>query len=899
MKTLIIAEKPKVAHALLQISRLRGSTKVEGSMPYYGYYENDQYIVSWCRGHMLEVMNPEEHDEKYRSFNIEHLPIFLDMKYKPVKASSEQLEILVQLLRRDDVEHVINACDADKEGELIFREVFLEANVQKRLSRIFKSSHEREELEVAFNQLIPGEEFESLWHAAKARQYLDHLLGITITRGSTSKLANNQFLLASGRVQIVLLQEIFKREQEMKQFQERNFYNLILDLENKLQVQLKTENHMLDPKPLLDMGNRIKGTKAIITSFEEKNKKMNPKNLYNLSDVYKEAEIKFKVGAMEVKKHIQNLYDEGFITYPRSDSRHLPTSRVENVLDSIDMLQMNPNFTKFITMVEREKITSKHKAFNDELVSSHYAITPTSKCYSGEGRALLEQNLYNMIVQRFLGVFMPSATFLVRKIVVQDELSNEYEASEKIIVDPGFLACFKEDMEEDGQKEFTIPSVHQGDAFIIESFSLKEGKMRKPSLYTESSLLTFMENAGKHIDDMNLKELMKGKRIGTPATVETFIPKLLGRKYIQMDGKGRLTTTETGAKFITVFPFEKIKNPEFTAELEGEIESIIRKELSFEDFKKKTDAIAIDIVKELKQVSNDVTESFIKEWNKQIEICTCRCKKGKMVDKGRFYACNDYPTCKETIPKVIKGKELSESQLKKLMDTGETDQIKGFKNEENTFDAVIYFAENGQLKMKKFVFAQCPRCQDGDIIKRKGKNDREFFSCSNYKSGCNFSLPAVIKGKKIPDNQIKKLLNNKSTDFISGFVSEQDKEFTARIVLKPDFSLQMTFPTIDDRTLGKCPLCGGRVLVGKHYYLCEKYKDTCDFILSPIILGKKISSNQVVKLLEKNITDTIKGFMKKDKVDETFDAKLSYDKGNKRITFVFEKKKGFKKKSPK
>ncbi|MCE4051665.1 type IA DNA topoisomerase [Bacillus sp. Au-Bac7] len=897
MKTLIIAEKPKVAHALLQLSRLRGSQKVEGSMPYYGYYENEEYIVSWCRGHLLEVMNPEEHDEKYRLFNIEHLPIFLDLKYKPVKASEEQLEILVQLLRRNDVDHVINACDADKEGELIFREVFLEANVQKRLSRIFKSSHEKEELEVAFNQLLPGEDFESLWHAAKARQYLDHLLGITITRGSTSKLANNQFLLASGRVQIVLLQEIYKREQEIKQFKEGNFYHLLLDLENKLQVQLKTENQQLDPKPLLDMGNRLKGSKVTITSFEEKNKKANPKHLYNLSDIYKEAESKFKVGAMEVKKHIQTLYDEGFITYPRSDSRHLPTSRVGNVLDAIDTLQLNPAYTKFMSMVEREKITSKHKAFNDELVTSHYAITPTSKRYAEEGKAPLEKDLYDMIVQRFLGVFMPSATFLVRKLVAEDELGNEYVASEKILVDPGFLACFKEEMEDDVQKEFTIPSLHNGDSFIIDSFSLKEGKMRRPSLYTEASLLTFMENAGKHIDDVNLKELMKGKRIGTPATVETFIPKLVGRKYIQMDGKGRLTTTETGAKFITVFPFEKIKNPAFTAELEGEIESIIRKELSFDDLKQKTDTLAIDIVKELKQVPPHVTASFVKEWNKQIEIFTCRCKKGKMVDKGRFYACSNYPQCKETIPKVIKGKELSETQLKKLMETGETDQIKGFKNEENTFDAVIYFAENGQLKMKKFVFAQCPKCQDGDIIKRDGNKEKVFFSCSNYKNGCTFSLPAMIKEKKIPDSQIKKLLTKKSTDFISGFVSDQGKEFTARIILKPDFSLQMAFPTIDDRTLGKCPLCGERVLVGKQYYLCEKYKDTCDFILSPSILGKKIPSSQIAKLLDKNITDTIKGFKKKDKEGETFDAKLSYDKENKRVAFVFEKKKGFPKKT--
>ncbi|PGM70949.1 DNA topoisomerase I, partial [Bacillus cereus] len=267
-KTLFIAEKPKVAVELLKSPRFRNSQKHPGSKPYYGYYENENYIISWCRGHLLELKYPEEMDERYKEFKFDHLPIILEPEYKAKSDSLEQIEILVKLLNRPDVDHVANACDADKEGELIYREIVEYAGVNKRESRLFISSYEAAELEGALNRLEPGKDYDALAQSAKARQYLDYILGINVTRGCTSKLAKNQFLLASGRVQMCILNEIRQREIAIQNYKEQTYYNLKLLTENGLSPVMKTEDQLIDPSPLQKLGDSLKETNVIVTEFK-------------------------------------------------------------------------------------------------------------------------------------------------------------------------------------------------------------------------------------------------------------------------------------------------------------------------------------------------------------------------------------------------------------------------------------------------------------------------------------------------------------------------------------------------------------------------------------------------------------------------------------------------------
>ncbi|MEH7260389.1 DNA topoisomerase [Bacillus toyonensis] len=883
-KTLFIAEKPKVAVELLKSPRFRNSQKYPGSKPYYGYYENENYIISWCRGHLLELKHPEEMDERYKEFKFDHLPIILEPEYKEKSDSLEQIQILVKLLNRSDVDHVVNSCDADREGELIYRELYEYAGVNKRESRLFISSYEAAELEGALNRLEPGTDYDGLAQSAKARQYLDYILGINVTRGCTSKLARNEFLLASGRVQMCILNEIRQREIAIQNYKEQTYYNLKLLTENGLTPVMKTEYQLIDPSPLQKLGDSLKETNIIVTEFKESTRKKKPKLLYNLTDIYKDAHAKMKINAETAKKYIQSLYEEGFITYPRSSSRHLPTEQVERVKEVMAALEKS-TYANLVQQVVPSSITKKHTTFNDELVSSHFAIIPTTKLYVGTNRDPLEKKLYDLIVKRFIGNFMNPAIYLVREVHFIDQEGNTYSTKEKILQEKGFLSVFQEDIEEGSVEAFQIPILQEGDSFRIVQYDLIESRTKKPAFHTECSILTFMETAGRKLDDEHLKELMKGKRIGTVATEETFIPKLLERSYIDVTNS-QIRTTNIGRAFIDAFPVDEIKNPAYTAEMEGMIYMIEKNEMKYEEFVEKTNTFVKDTVEQLGAMDDKVSDSIINTWNQQIEVCKCPCRKGKILHKGNFYGCSNYPECEISLPKKIKEKAIPEAQAKKLFEDKKTDLLKGFKSNEKEFSAYLVLHE-GKVKFQfptqeELSFGKCPKCKKGDMLHRK-----TFYGCTEHKNGCDFMLPAKMKGKAIPGNQVKKLLQYKKTDFINGFQGEKG-EFTGAIYMEADGSLKFRFPTTEDRTIGKCPLCKSRVLVGKSNYLCEKYKKGCDFIIFGTFSGKNLSSNHVKKLLEKNVTDQIKGFIS-NKNGKKFDARLSYSVQEKRLKFLFGK----------
>ncbi|MED3325584.1 DNA topoisomerase [Bacillus thuringiensis] len=882
-KTLFIAEKPKVAYELLKSPRFRNAKKHTGSKPYYGYFENQDYIISWCSGHLLELKHPEEIDEKYKEFKFEHLPILVEPEYKGKPDYTEQINTLVELLQRQDVDHVVNACDAEKEGELIYREMYEYAGVNKRQSRLWLSSYEPAELEAGLNRLEPGENYDGLANSAKARQYLDYILGINVTRGCTTKLAKNQFLLATGRVQMCLLHEIWQREVAIENYREQTYYNLKLITDNGLEAIMKTEDQLLDPAPLQKLGAKLVGTALTVTEFKENTRKKKPKLLYNLTDLYKEAHSKLKVSAETAKKHIQSLYEEGWISYPRSSSRHLPTEKVGRVQEVFQALQAT-NYADLVQLVDTHTITEKHATFNDELVDSHFAIIPTTKPYDGTNRKSLEIQLYDLIVKRFIGNFMPPAVYLVREVQFMDQEENTYSTKEKVLQEKGFLSVFHEDMEEGSVESFQIPFLYEGDSFQIVKHDLVQSKTKKPAFHTESSILTFMETAGRKLDDDHLKELMKGKRIGTVATEETFIPKLATRNYITVTN-GQIRTTKIGRAFVEKFPIDEIKNPAYTAEMEGMIHMIEKKEMPYDEFVENTNTFVKDTVAKLGETEEKVADEMILNWNQQIEVCRCPCKKGKILHKGNFYGCSNYPECEIRMPKKIKEKAIPEAQIKKLFESKKTDLLKGFKSGEKEFSAYLVFRE-GKVQFQfptteELSLGKCPDCKKGDILHRK-----TFFGCTEYKNGCKFMLPAKIKGKAIPPSQLKKILKGQCSDFIPGFKGEKG-EFTAALYLDKE-GLKFRFPTVEDRTLGKCPLCKSRVIVGKANYLCEQYKKTCEFIIPGTVSGKKISSNNVIKLLEKNMTDQIKGFESK-KSGKKFDARLSYSTQEKRLKFLFGK----------
>lgn len=878
-KILIISEKPKVTKELMKSSRFHGSKKIEGSKPFFGYYENETYINTWARGHLLELYNPQDYDPQYKQFKFENLPLIFDTKYKVIQETKEQYETIRKLMLRNDVDSIINATDDDREGELIFREIYETIGCIKPVFRLALSSYELDELEAALNSLKHGKDYDLISDSAKARQYLDHLIGDTLTRAATVKFADNKFLLSGGRVQTCLLNEINKRQKEAETFVSKNFYLLYLNVGFIAKQPLELASMTYDNVKTL--GESLKGNFITVVDFKDNKTVKRPKNLYNLTDLYKDIIKEFKMASPKAKKVIQKLYDDGYITYPRTDSRHLPASMIERV-QIVLKSHLNTHYGPLIENIEIDNINNKHKTFNDELVTGHYAIMPTKNILPSD-RSEDEKKIYDLIMERFIANWMEAAEFHVREVILKDDKDNLFIAKEKVLIKPGFLNVFKEDKEEDETTNFSIPELKENDRLKIEDYSVHTGKTTKPLLHTESSILTFLETAGRNLDDENLRELMKGKRIGTVATEESFIPKLIERGYIELKGN-YLYTTQLGATFIEKLPINEIKDPIYTAEMEFKIQQIQSNELSLKDFKKIANDFAHYIVQEMSKIN---TNTIIEARNDDIEVCKCSCGK-QIVDKGNFYGCIDYPNCKEAIPKKIKGKSITKAQVEMLYTKGTTDLIKGFKNnEDKTFDAYIIKSNKG-LNFR-FPTAEdlslgiCPKCKKGYMLDKES-----LYGCSEYMNGCDYTFPAILKDNKIPKAQIKKLFKNGHTDFINGFIPEEGKEFTAAIVIQSDLSFKFQFPTKEDRTIGKCPLCGNSVLVGKSYYLCEQYKQSCDFIIPGVYLEKVIPGTQIKKLLEKNITDTIEGFISP-KTGNKFKAKLSYDAKEKRLKMIFPK----------
>lgn len=620
--TLIIAEKPNVAKQLLQSPRFRGMKRVQGSKPFFGYFENEQYILTWARGHLYEVMNPGDHDESLKAFRFENLPIILPIKYKEIPDSKEQIQIINQLMHRKDVEKIVNACDNDKEGELLFREIYEEAKTDKPLYRIWLSSYELGEIEAAFNRLLDGKDFDSLADSARARQYLDHLLGDTITRACTVKFANNKFLLSSGRVQLCLLHEIRKRELEVENFRPKKFYNLFTDTGFLAQYQTE-EEYILNPKPLQELANRLKGNTVQVKNVKDSESKRNAPHLFNATDFLKACVQKLGITAPQAKSILQNLYEEGYVSYPRSDAKHLPTSMVGTVQEVIQAFSNSGEYQSMAAEIEVSSVSEKHRSFDDEKVTSHYAIIPTKKAFPKDKKEI-EKRVYDLIVKRFLCNFMQPAKFISREILLVDPEGNEFLAKEKVLTEKGYLKHLEEKLEDENdivRESFSLPLLNVGENITVNDCIIKSGYTRNPGYHTEVSILTFMETAGRNlVEDEEIKELLKGKRIGTAATAESFIPKLIERQYIVSD-KGKLKTTSLGASFIEAFPVNELKDPTYTAAMEESITKIEKKELTFEQFKKEVIDFAHKIVNEIAKTENKTILAIEHARNEDIEIC--------------------------------------------------------------------------------------------------------------------------------------------------------------------------------------------------------------------------------------------------------------------------------------
>lgn len=567
---LVIAEKPSVAMSIAKVLGVRNKKE--------GYMEGNGYIISWCVGHLIQMANPDQYDEKNSRWELENLPILPStFKYEVSKYTKKQYQVLKKLLNDKNIVEVINACDAGREGELIFRLVYHQAKSNLKIKRLWISSLEDSAIKEGFNHLKDGKDYDDLYYSALARAKADWLIGMNMSR-LYSLLYNQNYSV--GRVQTPVLNMIAKRDEEIRLFKKEKYYIGQLDLGEFLLTTDRIDN--IDTAK--DLVFHTVGKKVQITDVIKKKKVTKPDLLYDLTTLQREANKYFGMSAKETLDIAQSLYEKKLITYPRTDSRYLSEDMVVPTINTI--------FGKYDFDTSRIKVI-----FNTSKVTDHHAILPTS-IIDGKDLSSLNENekkLYQLIVNKThssVGYPLIENTTKIVCTIENQKDKFEFKASGNVIVEEGFTKYLKE-YKKNGQKEdLLLPDVKIGDTLEIKSKDVLEKFTNPPKHYTEESLLKAMEIAGSNIIDKDMEVERKG--LGTPATRAGIIENLIVKGFVIREKKN-LFSTDKGLALITVVS-EFLKDPNTTANWEMQLHDIAKGKLQEEAFLKEIESKIKELV---------------------------------------------------------------------------------------------------------------------------------------------------------------------------------------------------------------------------------------------------------------------------------------------------------------
>ncbi|HES3762506.1 TPA: DNA topoisomerase 3 [Streptococcus pyogenes] len=551
---LVIAEKPSVA---ISIAKVIGATKKKD-----GYYEGSGYRVSWCVGHLIQMANPDSYDEKYAKWNMEDLPIVpSEYKYEVSKSTKKQFSVLKKLLNDKEIENVINACDAGREGESIFRLVYNQANCKKKMKRLWISSMEDSAIKDGFNNLKDGSYYDDLFESAKARAIADWLVGMNISRLYSCLYKQNYSV---GRVQTPTLAMIVNRDDEISNFKKEKYYTVELSLDK---FSLSTDR--IDDKTTTEQLINLVGNSIEITDVFQKEKITKPELPFDLTTLQRECNKYFGYSAKQTLDYAQSLYEKKFITYPRTDSRCLTEDMITSVINNI--LGKNDFDTERIKIV-----------FNSKKVTDHHAIIPTISSLKEDISTLPESEakVYRLITNKLHASVGYPLVENTTKIVAEFD-GFEFSSSGKVIIDEGFTKYLKE-YKTKKTEDTLLLGVKVGEVFEIRNKEVKEKYTSPPKHFTEDTLLKAMEVAGNDALEKGIEVERKG--LGTPATRAGIIENLIFKGFIERDKKN-LIATNKGISLVTIVS-DTLKSAETTAEWEMKLSDIANGKANKDDFLK-------------------------------------------------------------------------------------------------------------------------------------------------------------------------------------------------------------------------------------------------------------------------------------------------------------------------
>ena len=793
-KTLIIAEKPSVAADLVKVLGAKSFTKNNG------YYENDTTIVSHAIGHLVTIADPKDIDERYKAWDMKTLPM-LPEKFPLVATPStkSQLSTVGKLIKRKDVTTIVNACDAGREGELIFFYILdyvLKGKfANKTIKRLWMQSMTPAAIKDAFEHLRTAEEMESLKDAALCRSEADWLVGMNGSRGLTaynSSMGGFQ-ITPCGRVQTPTLAIIVKREEERLQFVPQKFWTVEADFDNGGNAFLgkwftadkesgkDRVKQIFDGEKAAEILAKCKGKPGKI---EETTAPSQQKcgQLYDLTTLQREANNRFGFSAKTTLSIAQSLYEHyKATTYPRTDSRCLPEDYVTTVKATLGKIE-GPLRKFALEALDNSYVKRTPKVFDNTKISDHFAIIPTGVTPKGLSEA--EEKIYTMICQRFIAVFFPPAQYLNTTRITTVE-GETFITEGKILVDPGFKAVYGKDSDD----ESNVPPL-KGDVAKTLDVRSNDDFTKPPAHYTESTLLSMMESAGKLVEDDELRDAMKERGLGTPATRAAIIEKLVSDKYVVRDGKEMIPTAKAFdlIKVLSAMNCEALTSPELTGEWEYKMDLISKGKESRENFMKGIVEMTKNMVKNIKGFKEENT--------------TGEAKFSPVNGKKVFETVSRYTTEDGiVIRKMIGGKRLSDEEIVELLTKRKIGPLTGFRSKKGAeFSAVLTI--NAQNKIE-FVFDEKP--EEIEIGAKVGQSPVDgtdvFETLTGYvsqsyidKKPSGLSLPKILLGKEIPPEEIKNLLDGKKTALIKGFRSNKTRRLFDAYLMLEKGKLKFDFP---------------------------------------------------------------------------------------------------------
>ena len=641
MKKVIIAEKPSVAMEFAKALKINTTRK-------NGYLESEEYIVTWCVGHLVTMSYPEVYDEKYKMWRYDTLPFIPEeWKYEVIDNVRAQFEVVKGILTREDVDTIYVCTDSGREGEYIYRLVDSMANVQgKQKKRVWIDSQTEEEILRGIREAKDLSEYDSLSDSAYLRAQEDYLIGINFSRLLTlmygKKVASmngeERVSISIGRVMTCVLGMVVDKENEIRNFVKTKFYKIQSQLEGEVTAEWKLDSEKVDKPDVLKMafeknllyndnGFKNEGdakafiealkanaTNAVVTEVTKKKQKENAPLLYNLAEIQNDCTKKFKISPDQTLEIIQELYEKKLVTYPRTDARVLSTAVAKEISKNLNGLAKwgkNEEIKNIIqNMIENKYSTDivKSKYVDDSKITDHYAIIPTGQGLENFDKVSeLHQKVYQLIVKRFLSIFFPPAEY--SKLAITLEIDGQkFYANSKICTNRGYLFVISEEKEAQVDNDTTekLAKLKKGQTLTISDIIIKEGETTPPSRYTSGSMILAMENAGKLIEDEKLREQIKGSGIGTSATRAEIIKKLNRIGYLETNAKTQvLTPTNKGELIYKVvrYSMPDMLNPQLTASWEKGLDMVAKKEIHSDEFKGKLENYIRSKVGKLKSLS--------------------------------------------------------------------------------------------------------------------------------------------------------------------------------------------------------------------------------------------------------------------------------------------------------